>query len=178
MRGDACRAGRRRDLLIGAGVAAALVAVFAFVMFGTGPLHLPATIETAQSKGNGQSIPGFIGTHLGLGTVGLPAALALGALFAAVLCWLLWRVWCGRLDWIVGGRLGGDRAAGQRRVARAVVRGVADAAGGARTGPPPVAGLDPAHGRDRVLRAARLHPPRAARCRDCEPIVTSLDQPR
>jgi hypothetical protein len=94
--------GRRQDLLIGAGIAAALVAIFAFVMFGTGPLHLPATIETAQSKGNGQSIPGFIGTHLGLGPVGLPAALALGALFAAVLCWLLWRVWCGQLDWIVG----------------------------------------------------------------------------
>ena len=94
--------GRRRDLLIGAGIAASLVAVFAFVMFGTGPLNLPATIETAQSKGNGQSIPGFIGTHLGLGAVGLPASLALAALFAAVLCWLLWRVWCGRLDWIVG----------------------------------------------------------------------------
>ncbi|HTX44734.1 MAG TPA: polyprenol phosphomannose-dependent alpha 1,6 mannosyltransferase MptB [Solirubrobacteraceae bacterium] len=94
--------GRRRDLLIGAGIAAALVAVFAFVMFGTGPLNLPATIETTQSKGNGQSIPGFIGTHLGLGAVGLPASLALGALFAAALCWLLWRVWCGRLDWIVG----------------------------------------------------------------------------
>jgi hypothetical protein len=93
--------GRRHDLLIGAGVTAALVAVFSLVMFGTGPLHLPATIETAQSKGNGQSIPGFIGTHLGLGAVGLPAALALGAFFAAVLCWLLWRVWCGRLDWIV-----------------------------------------------------------------------------
>ncbi len=93
--------GRRHDLLIGAGVAAALVAVFALVMFGTGPLHLPATIETAQSKGNGQSIPGFIGTHLGLGALGLPTALALGALFAAVLCWLLCRVWRGQLDWIV-----------------------------------------------------------------------------
>ena len=99
-RGQMSRA-RRRDLLIGAGVAAALLAVFAFALFGTGPLHLPATIEKVQSKGNGQSIPGFIGTHLGLGSVCLPAALALSALFAAVLCWLLWRVWCGRLDWIV-----------------------------------------------------------------------------
>lgn len=99
-RGQMSRA-RRRDLLIGAGVAAALLAAFAFALFGTGPLHLPATIEKVQSKGNGQSMPGFIGTHLGLGTVGLPAALALSGLFAAVLCWLLWRVWCGRLDWIV-----------------------------------------------------------------------------
>ncbi len=99
-RGQMSRA-RRRDLLFGAGVAAALLTVFAFVLFGTGPLHLPATIETVQGKGNGQSIPGFIGTHLGLGTIGLPAALSLGTLFAAVLCWLLWRVWCGQLDWIV-----------------------------------------------------------------------------
>jgi hypothetical protein len=99
-RGQMSRA-RRRDLLIGAGVAASLIAVLAVAMFGTGPLHLPATIEKVQSKGNGQSIPGFIGTHLGLGSVGLPAALALAGLFAAVLCWLLWRVWRGELDWIV-----------------------------------------------------------------------------
>ncbi len=99
-RGQMSRA-RRRDLLIGAAVAATLLAAFALTLFGTGPLHLPATIETAQSKGNGQSIPGFIGTHLGLGAVGLPAALALSGLFAAALCWLLWRVWRGELDWIV-----------------------------------------------------------------------------
>ena len=54
-------------LLIGAGVAAALLAAFALTLFGTGPLHLPATIETVQSKGNGQSIPGFIGTRSGPG---------------------------------------------------------------------------------------------------------------
>jgi len=98
-RGQMSRA-RRRDLLIGAGVAAALLAAFAVAMFGTGPLHLPATIEKVQSKGNGQSIPGFIGTHVGLGMVGLPAALLLATLFMAVLCWLLWRVWRGELDWI------------------------------------------------------------------------------
>ena len=158
-RGQMSRA-RRRDLLIGAGVAAALLAVFAFALFGTGPLHLPATIEKVQSKGNWQSIPGFIATHLGLGMVGLPTALVLGALFAAVLCWLLWRVWRGELDWIAAAGWAAVALLVTRRVARAVVRGVADAAGGARTRPPPVAGLDPAHGRDRVLRAARLHPPR------------------
>ena len=98
-RGQMARA-RRRDLLIGAGVAAALLAVFAFVLFGTGPLHLPATIEKVQSKGNWQSIPGFIGARLGFGSLGHPAALVLGAVFAAVSCWLLWRVWRGELDWI------------------------------------------------------------------------------
>jgi alpha-1,6-mannosyltransferase len=93
---------RRRDLLIGAGVTAALLAIFTVILFGTGPIHLPATIATVQSKGNWQSIPGFIGTRLGLGTVGHPVALMLGALFAVVLAWLVWRVWRGQLDWIAG----------------------------------------------------------------------------
>ncbi|HTU84598.1 MAG TPA: polyprenol phosphomannose-dependent alpha 1,6 mannosyltransferase MptB [Solirubrobacteraceae bacterium] len=93
---------RRRDLLIGAGVAAAALAVFSFAMFGTGPLHLPGTIDTVQANGNWQSIPGFIGTRLGLGTVGHPVTLGLAALFAGALGWLLWRVWRGRLDWIAG----------------------------------------------------------------------------
>jgi alpha-1,6-mannosyltransferase len=93
---------RRRDLLIGAGVTGAAFTAFAFAMFGSGPLHLPATIGKVQSKGNWQSIPGFIGTRLGLGTVGGPAALALGVLCAVALGWLLWRVWRGQLDWIAG----------------------------------------------------------------------------
>jgi alpha-1,6-mannosyltransferase len=91
---------RRRDILIGAGVTAALMAVFAFVLFGTGPLHLPATIEKVQSKGNWQSIPGFVAARLGFDSIGQPAALVLGAGFAVTTCWLLWRVWRGELDWI------------------------------------------------------------------------------
>jgi Glycosyltransferase family 87 len=93
---------RRREIVIGAGVTAAALLVFAVALFGTGPLHLPGTIETAQSKGNWQSIPGFISTRLGLGTVGGPVTLTLSVLFAGALGWLLWRVWRGRLDWIVG----------------------------------------------------------------------------
>ena len=93
---------RRRDLLIGAGIATAILSAFAFAMFGTGPLHLPATIENVQGKGNWQSFPGFVGTRLGLGTVGHPVALVLGVLFLAVLGWLIWRVWHGGLDWIAG----------------------------------------------------------------------------
>jgi uncharacterized membrane protein len=94
---------RRRDILIGAGMTAALLAVLAFVMFGTGPLHLPATIERVQSKGNWQSIPGFIGARLGFNSIGQPAALVLGAGFAIATCWLLRRVWRGELDWIAAG---------------------------------------------------------------------------
>ena len=91
---------RRRDILIGAGVTAAVLAVFAVALFGAGPLHLPATIENVQSRGNWQSIPGFIGARLGFVGLGEPAALALGGLFVAATSWLLWRVWRGDLDWI------------------------------------------------------------------------------
>jgi Glycosyltransferase family 87 len=93
---------RRREILIGAGVAAALVLALAFALFGAGPLHLPGTIQKVQSEGNWQSIPGFIGTRLGLGTVSHPVALVLSALFALVLCWLLRQVWRGERDWIAG----------------------------------------------------------------------------
>ena len=132
----------------------------AFVLFGTGPLHLPATIEKVQSKGNWQSIPGFIGARLGL-RHGRPAGGA-GARRAvrrrgcAGCCGA-----CGAASSTGSRRPAGPRrAAGHRRVATTLVHSVADAAGRARTGPPPVAGLDPANGRDRVLPAARLHPPR------------------
>ena len=93
---------RRRDLLIGAGITAAVIGIFTVILFGAGPLHLPATIANVQSKGNWQSIPGFIGTRLGLGTVGHPVALILGAVFAVALGWLVWQVWRGKLDWIAG----------------------------------------------------------------------------
>lgn len=99
---DSLASARRRDVLIGAGVTAVLASIFAAVLFGTGPVHLPATIEKVQSRGNWQSIPGFIGTRLGLGTVGHPVELVLTGLFAAVFLWLLWRVWRGELDWIAG----------------------------------------------------------------------------
>jgi len=93
---------RRRNVLVGAGVALAALAVFTVAMFGAGPLHLPGTIATVQGKGNWQSVPGFIGTRLGLGTVSHSTALILGALFAVALVWLTLRVWRGQLDWIAG----------------------------------------------------------------------------
>lgn len=91
---------RRREILIGAGVTAAVLLAFALALFGSGPLHLPATIQKVQSEGNWQSIPGFIGTRLGLGTVSHPVALVLSGVFALVVCLLLRRVWRGELDWI------------------------------------------------------------------------------
>ena len=59
-----------------------------------------ATLQRVQSEGDWHSIPGFIGTRLGLGTAGSVTGIVLGAAFVAVVVWLLRRVWQGRLDWI------------------------------------------------------------------------------
>jgi hypothetical protein len=93
---------RRRDVVVGAGAAAVLVAAIGLAAFGTGPLHLLATLEKTQSMGDWKSIPGFISTRLGLGTVGHVAGLCLGVLFAIVFAWLVRRVWRGEMDWISG----------------------------------------------------------------------------
>jgi alpha-1,6-mannosyltransferase len=92
--------GRRRDLLLGAGVAASAIAVLGFAMFGTGPLHVVGTIEKVQSEGDWHSIPGFIGTRLGLNTLAHITGWVLAAVFIAVFVWLLRRVWRGQLDWV------------------------------------------------------------------------------
>ena len=91
---------RRRDVLIGAGVAAATVAALGFAVFGAGPLHLISSISQSQSEGDWHSIPGFISTRLGLATVGHVTGVVLAVVFAGVFCWLVGRVWRGELDWI------------------------------------------------------------------------------
>jgi hypothetical protein len=94
--------GRRREILVGASVAAVLAAILGFAAFGSGTLHLPATLQQTQSEGDWHSIPGFISTRLGLGTIGHIAGLALGVVFAGVFVWLVRRVWRGEMDWIDG----------------------------------------------------------------------------
>lgn len=91
---------RRRDVAIGAGVGAALVATLGFTAFGTGQLHLLATVEHSQTAGDWHSIPGFIATRLGLGALSKAVGLALAIGFVAIFAWLLRRVWLGELDWI------------------------------------------------------------------------------
>jgi alpha-1,6-mannosyltransferase len=92
--------GRHRDVATGAGIAAALVAALGFALFGTGPLHLLATVHKTQSEGDWHSIPGFISTRLGLSPVGHVAGYALTLALAGICVWLLRRVWRGELDWI------------------------------------------------------------------------------
>ncbi len=92
---------RRRDILIGAGVTAALVTAFAFVLFGTGPLHLPATIENCPGQGQLAEHPGLPRRSARLQFVSAnrrrahPRRAVRGRA-----CWLVWRVWRGELDWI------------------------------------------------------------------------------
>ncbi len=93
---------RRRDVLTGGVVAAASIAALGFAAFGSGPLHLVSSISHGQSEGDWHSIPGFIGTRLGLTTIGHVTGIALAAVFAGVFCWLVSRVWRGELDWIDG----------------------------------------------------------------------------
>lgn len=93
---------RRRDVVVGALLAVVSIAVLAFALFGTGPLHVLGTLQKTQSEGDWHSIPGFISTRLGLGTVGHVAGLALGAMFVAVYLWLIRKVWRGEMDWIDG----------------------------------------------------------------------------
>ncbi|HWF71934.1 MAG TPA: glycosyltransferase family 87 protein [Solirubrobacteraceae bacterium] len=92
----------RRRLLLGAGIASAVVAVLGFALFGTGQLHLLGTLRQNQTIGSAQSIPGFISTELGLGGVGRLVGVLLGIVFAGVTAWLLVLVHRGRLDWIAG----------------------------------------------------------------------------
>jgi len=91
---------RRRDIVIGAGVVGALLAALTFAVFGLGPLRLPVTVFHSQSLGDWHSIPGFVSSRLGLGAVGHVTGDMLAAVFVAVTCWLLRRVWRGELDWL------------------------------------------------------------------------------
>ena len=93
---------RRREVLTGAGAAAALIVGLAFAWFGVGPVHLFSTVQKVQSEGDWHSIPGFLGARLG-SSVGHVAGIVLGAAFVALCCWLLRRVWRGHLDWIDAG---------------------------------------------------------------------------
>ena len=100
--GGAIRRTGRRDIVIGAAVVAALVTAVGFALFGTGPLHLPATIHTSQSEGDWHSIPGFVTTLVGLGFVGRVTGIVLAVACVGVICWLVRRVWRRELDWIDG----------------------------------------------------------------------------
>lgn len=92
----------RRAFLTGAGVAAGVVALFALVVFGTGPLHLLGTLQGVQSQGGPHSIPGLLLYAAGQPELASVVGWGCDALLLAALAWLTLRVWQGRLDWIAG----------------------------------------------------------------------------
>jgi len=93
--------GRHRHILFGALAAAIVIAIPSFLVFGHGLLKLPGTLQRVQSQGQWQSVPGFF-----LNLTGTPenhvVTTVLGLILAVVCLWLLWRVWHGRMDWLVG----------------------------------------------------------------------------
>jgi alpha-1,6-mannosyltransferase len=101
--GTARRGGRpRRDLVIGGAVTAAALAAVSLALFGPGVVHMLSTLKKAQNEGDWHSIPGFVSSRLGLGTIPSPVGFALGLVFLIVLCWLVLKTWRGEIDWIHG----------------------------------------------------------------------------
>jgi Glycosyltransferase family 87 len=91
---------RRRDVLVGGGIAAAAVLALGLAVFGVGPLHLFSSISKSQSEGDWHSIPGFISMRMGMSTIGHVTGIVLAVVFVGVFCRLLQRVWRGELDWV------------------------------------------------------------------------------
>jgi alpha-1,6-mannosyltransferase len=92
----------KQRVLLGAGIASAVIAVLGFTLFGSGQLNLLSTLRHNQAKGDWQSIPGFVTNELGLGDIGRLVGVLLGGVFVGVTIWLLMLVRQGRLDWIAG----------------------------------------------------------------------------
>ena len=94
--------GRRRDVLVGTGVAATLLGTVSFALFGADLFKLIATVHQSQSLGDWHTLPGFVSTRLGLGTLGQATGYVLALLLVCIIGWLVLKVWRGELDWILG----------------------------------------------------------------------------
>lgn len=98
--GDAHHGGRiRRGFIVGALAATAAIVALSFGLFGTGPLHLPGTLENVQSQGDWHSVPGLL-RALNFPTASAVISVILGGAFVAVVVWLAVRVWEGKTDWV------------------------------------------------------------------------------
>jgi hypothetical protein len=92
----------RHDLLVGAGIGLSMVTVLSLTLFGSGSIDMLQTINHSQSEGDWQTVPGFIGNALHMPTLGHIVGYLLALVFVVIACWLLRRVWQGRMDWIDG----------------------------------------------------------------------------
>jgi alpha-1,6-mannosyltransferase len=99
--GAGADATRRRRTLLGAMVLlSAAVAGLTVAMFGTGPLHLPGTLQTIQRQGGVHSVPGLLLTVLQARALLGPLGIVLDIVAVAAIARLLLRVWRGEMDWI------------------------------------------------------------------------------
>jgi hypothetical protein len=89
----------RRGVIMGGLVATAAVAILTFAMFGSGSLHLPATLEQVQREGDWHSVPGLL-SALGFPTASAVFSVLLAVVFVLIVLWLARRVWRGELDWL------------------------------------------------------------------------------
>jgi hypothetical protein len=89
----------RRGVLMGGVVATVAVAILTFAMFGTGSLHLPATLIQVQREGDWHSVPGLL-SALGFPTASTVFSVLLAVAFVVIVLWLARRVWRGELDWL------------------------------------------------------------------------------
>ena len=90
---------RRARLVLGLCVGAALIAALSVVVFGSGAIHLFATVRESQREGDWESIPGAIGTRVGLPEVGRIVGYGLAGGFVVITVRLLVAVWREGAGW-------------------------------------------------------------------------------
>jgi alpha-1,6-mannosyltransferase len=93
---------RRRRVLFGAAIAAAITVGVGIAVFGTGMANMFHTLSTVQGEGGWQSVPGFFFTALDWKSASHVISLLFGLAFAIICCRLLWRVYTNELDWLDG----------------------------------------------------------------------------
>jgi alpha-1,6-mannosyltransferase len=99
---EAAQPQRRRAMLVGGASALLALAALAYALFGSGTLHLLSTIRRSQASGDWHSIPSFMSSLVGFGSVGHPIAYVLLGAFVLAFLLLLRGVRRRQLGWIAG----------------------------------------------------------------------------
>jgi glycosyl transferase family 87 len=89
--------GRRRDLLLGAATAAAVLFGVALVLWGP---HLLAGVSDQRDAVSVRSLPGIVSRAFGAHDPPVVVQALCAAAFAAAYLWLLWRAWRGDMGWL------------------------------------------------------------------------------
>ena len=162
---------RRRDLLIGAGTALALIGTVTFALFGPGVVNLLSTVRQSQSEGDWHSLPGLLTQPARSADRGPHRRLRAGGRVRGHLC-LARASSLARTDGLdQRRRLGDRRDARGGELAAALVCGVAAAVRGARDRSPAVQDRVDLHLRRAGSRAAGIHSAR----RSARPLTVRAD---